>query len=132
LAFDERSLAIAVFSFAVFVLAVTFGCYPPALLLWPRHLFITVAAFALAFAMALGCDQMRGRLNFAKNAPIDHAGLLHIVLDGKDRDVELLRSGERGLLVYDRNLDRFIFAKWDSVKGLDWTRRPLFWIAPPQ
>jgi hypothetical protein len=66
-------------------------------------------------------------LDFAKLAPIEHAELLHIVVDGKDREVELLRAGERGILVFERASQKLLFAKWESIKGLDWSRRPLFW-----
>jgi hypothetical protein len=131
MALDARSTAMMVFSMAVAALGITYGIYPPALILWPRQLFITVAAFALALAMAIGCDQMRGRLNFAIWVAKSDAGLLHMALESGSKEVELLRSGERGLLVYERASKQFIFLKWDSVKTLEWGRRPLIRVGVP-
>jgi hypothetical protein len=130
MAVDARSIVLMVMASGVATLGLVFGLYPPALVLWPKLLFVTVFAFALAFSMALGCDMMRGTLSYVDRAARD-ADLIHIIIDGVGKDVELLRSGERGLLVYEHASRKFSFVKWDTVKGLEWARRPLVKISRP-
>jgi hypothetical protein len=109
-----------VLSFAVFALAVTIALYPPAMFLWRRQLFIGAAAFGMAMAMALGADYTRGILNF----PGRHT--VHAVINDISKEVVVLRTGERGLLIYEPVSRHFAFAKWNAVKEFDWARQPIF------
>jgi hypothetical protein len=115
----ERSSLILVVSFAVLALTATFALYPPAIVLWPKQLFVAVAAFAMATAMAVGIDHTRAILNF----PGRHN--VHAVINDTGKDIVVLRTGERGLLIYEADTRRFAFAKWDAVKGFDWPRQPI-------
>jgi hypothetical protein len=115
----ERSSPILVLSFAMFALAATFALYPPAMFLWPKQLFIGVAAFAMAMAMALGVDYTRTILNF----PGRHT--VHAVINDISKEVVVLRTGERGLLIYEPDSRHFAFEKWNTVKGFDWARQPI-------
>jgi hypothetical protein len=114
-----RSSPMLVLSFAVFALTATFALYPPAMLLWPKQLFVAAAAFAMAMAMALGLDYTREILN----VPGRHT--VHAVINDANKEIVVLRTGERGLLIYEPDSRRFAFAKWDTVKGFDWPRQPI-------
>jgi hypothetical protein len=115
----ERSSPMLVLSFAAFALTATFALYPPAMFLWPKQLFIGAAAFAMATAMALGVDYTRLILNF----PGRHT--VHAVINDISKEVVVLRTGERGLLIYEPDSRHFAFSKWDAVKGFDWPRQPI-------
>jgi hypothetical protein len=115
----ERVSPFLVLSGAVLSLTTSFALYPPAMFLWPKQLFVVAAGFAMAMAMALGIDQTRALLNF----PGAHTA--HIVINDVGKEVVLLRTGERGLLLYEPDSRRFAFTKWDAVKGFDWPRQPI-------
>jgi len=114
-----RSSPMLVLSFAVFAVAATIALYPPAMFLWPKQLFIGVAAFAMAMAMALGVDYTRAILN----SPGPHT--VRAVINDTSKEVVVLRTGERGLLIYEPDSRHFAFAKWDVVKRFDWPRQPI-------
>jgi hypothetical protein len=73
----------------------------------------------LGIAMAFGSDYSRLALNNDRN-----------IVDIKVRQVTkkavLVRSGERGVLLYEPQIGRFSVEKWDAVEGLDWERAPLW------
>jgi hypothetical protein len=100
-----RSSPLLVLSFAVFALAATFALYPPAMFLWPRQLFVAAAAFAMAIAMALGIDHTREILNF----PASHT--VRADINDTSKEIVVLRTGERGLLIYEPDSRRLVFAK---------------------
>ena len=85
----------------------------------PKQLFVAAAAFAMAMAMALGLDYTREILN----VPGRHT--VHAVINDANKEIVVLRTGERGLLIYEPDSRRFAFAKWDTVKGFDWPRQPI-------
>jgi hypothetical protein len=116
----ERLSMLLVLSGAVLSLTTAFALYPPSIFLWQKQLFVAAAGFAMAMAMAIGIDQTRALLNL----PGFHT--VHIVINDVGKEVVLLRTGERGLLIYEPDPGRFAFTKWDAVKGFDWPRQPIF------
>jgi hypothetical protein len=132
MAVDARSVTLLVLAVCTATFGLVFGLYPPVLVLRPKLLFVTACAFALALSMAFGCDMMRGRLTYVDMVAAREADLLHMTnIEGAGMDVDLLRSGERGLLVYERASRKLLFVKWDSVKGLEWSRRPIIRLPRP-
>jgi hypothetical protein len=121
LGFYLRASPLLVLSFAVFALTANFAIYPPAVLLWSKQLFVAAAAFAMAMAMAMafGLDYTRDILN----VPGRHS--VRAVINDTNKEVVVLRTGQRGLLIYEPDSRRFAFAKWDAVKGFDWARQPI-------
>jgi hypothetical protein len=115
----ERISMLLVLSGTILSLTTAFALYPPAMFLLPKQLFVAAVGFAMATAMALGVDQTRGLLNL----PEFHT--VRIVVNDVAKEAVLLRTGERGLLIYEPNSRRFAFTKWDAVKGVDWPRRPI-------
>ena len=83
--------------------------------------FPPLAACLLLFgAMAVGIDGTRAILNFEGNQfEVD------AVINGNPSKTTLLRSGERGLLLYDRETQSFSLETWDAVKHISWKRQSL-------
>ena len=79
------------------------------------------AICALLFsAMGVGIDGTRAILNHEGNQfEID------AVINGNPVKTTLVRSGERGLLLYDRETQSFSLEKWDAVKHISWKRQSL-------
>jgi hypothetical protein len=113
----ERSTMLATLGIGVIGFSVAFAIYPPVVVLWPIQFGIFLSVLALAFAVAVGVDSTRGQLNIP--SPVE------LTLDGKAKEVVVVRSGERGLLLCDPLTQKFSFAKWEAVKGFDWSRRPM-------
>jgi hypothetical protein len=76
----------------------------------------------LFLAFALGVDSTRALLNNADIETID-------TVDGQMTAV-VVKSGERGVLLYDRSRGSFAFRKWDSIKRTEWLRKPLLPLWP--
>jgi hypothetical protein len=76
----------------------------------------------LLVAFALGIDSTRATLNEAGTETI-------YTVDGQLIAI-VIRSGERGVLLYDRSRQSFAFRKWDSIKKAEWSRQPLASSAP--
>jgi hypothetical protein len=114
-----KSAMMLILSFVTFAIALTLALHPPSIMQSSRQMLVAGAAFALLFAMAAGTDQtlllLRDPEQVAVNATIGDTS----------REVVLLRSGERGLLLYEIGTRRFLFEKWANVKELDWARQPL-------
>lgn len=83
----------------------------------------SLLASSLLLSLAFGVDFMRQRLNTEEPAHIDTA-------DGPISGV-IVRTGERGVMLYDRTKLRLSFLRWDSIKGVDWAREPLSARAKP-
>jgi hypothetical protein len=81
-------------------------------------LFCWLLIASLGVAMAFGSDSTHLVLNNDRN-----------IVDVKVRQVAkravLVRSGERGVLLFEPQTGRFSVEKWDVVEGLDWERAPL-------
>jgi hypothetical protein len=87
------------------------------------HLISMGGAISLLFlAFALGVDSTRALLDNADTETID-------AVDGQLTAV-VIRSGERGVLLYDRSRGSFAFRKWDSIKRTEWSRKPLLPLWP--
>jgi hypothetical protein len=90
----------------------------------PRFLAIGIGISLLLLAFTLGVDSTRVTLNEtdAETTIID-------TVDGQLTAI-VIRSGERGVLLYDRSRQRFAFRKWDSIKRAEWSRQPLLRLLP--
>jgi hypothetical protein len=75
--------------------------------------FITFTA--LTFVLLTGFDQTRSLLNKSDPARFDFGG-------ANVKQLILVRSGEHGLLLYDRPAGRFLFTKMDDLKTIVWDR----------
>lgn len=75
-------------------------------------------------AFGLGVDLARGELS--SDRPLNK---ISIGEKGKAAETEIavriLRTGERGILYFDRSVSQFGFVSWDSVKSIDWVRSPM-------
>ncbi|MDI4234156.1 hypothetical protein OZ411_15185 [Bradyrhizobium sp. Arg237L] len=84
----------------------------------PAKAFIGVVGLvSLAFALSMGMDSSRIYLNGAPAATVR--------TDNGSIQAVIVRSGERGVLLYYRSTLSFGFKKWDSIKSLDWPRQKL-------
>jgi hypothetical protein len=109
-----RSAISLVLGFALQIAAVGVAS-PRRVLMFNNKISIAVAVcFALLLTMAIGVDTTR--LNLRRTEPAD------FVVGGKIKKAVYIRSGERGLLLYDPALNEFSFEKWDDVKRISWSR----------
>ena len=79
-----------------------------------------LVSFSILLAMLFGVDETRKQLNQKSNRARADLRLLD-----KSLKSIVLRSGERGILTYDPQSQIFSFNKWETVKGVDWSRRGL-------
>ena len=108
---------------SVFELVVGFGAMTVAILaITPSVLrtfslqFTLLILFGLVAAMAAGIDASRAQLHFTCLADFNlKAGVQSAVL---------VRSGERGLLLFDPSQQKFTFEKWDDLKNISWLYLP--------
>lgn len=76
-----------------------------------------VGIIAMCLATAMGADSMRAHLNRSTEQTIATAeGQLNVVV---------VRSGERGVLLYDRQHQHYFLRKWEAIKGIEWDRASL-------
>lgn len=115
--FHIRLAAIMVFGIGVAGAALLRESPPERSRQLPFFCWLLIAS--LGMAMAFGSDYSRLVLNNDRN-----------IVDLKIRQVAkravLVRSGERGVLLFEPQTQRFSVEKWDAVEGLDWERAPLF------
>lgn len=115
--FHERLAAIIVFGGGLVGATMLREAPPAKLRQLPLLSFLLVASLGLA--MALGSDYSRLVLNNPRN-----------VVDLKVRQLNkkavLVRSGERGVLLFEPRTGKFSVEKWDAVDGFDWDRVPLY------
>jgi hypothetical protein len=76
----------------------------------------------IIFLLAIGFDQTRAVLNLTVPAKFDFGG-------SNVKDLVLVRSGESGMLLFDRTENSFRYVKKDDVKSITW-RRSKFPIQP--
>jgi len=111
---ERRAIHIAL-GFALLVFAG--GAASPQRILFRSRISIPLAiSLALLVTMALGFDRIRTILNIS--LPAD------FIIGGNIKKAVYVRSGERGLLIFDQTLNEFSFEKWDEVKKISWIRGP--------
>ena len=76
------------------------------------HILMLVVAFAFLLAGAVGVDHTRKAL-------LSRCVAEFAFKDGVKSAV-LVRSGERGILLYDPARNQFTFDKWDDLKSIGW------------
>jgi hypothetical protein len=76
------------------------------------YALMLMVAFAFMIAGAVGFDQTRNKL-------LSRCAAEFAFKDGIKSAV-LVRSGERGALLYDPVRNRFTFDKWEDLKSIDW------------
>ncbi|MEH2547385.1 hypothetical protein V1283_004030 [Bradyrhizobium sp. AZCC 2262] len=81
-----------------------------------RSIGLYLGIFLMFAAMGIGADQTRSHLSESTGQKIE-------TTDGP-LTASVIRSGERGLLLFDVNSQRFLFKKWEAVKEIDWRRTP--------
>jgi hypothetical protein len=106
-----------IFICGLFVIVISFAFFLPAILSDPKIFGPTLLVFVVLATMATAMNQTRGMLNFSDLADIN--------IDGSARKVVCVRSGERGILIYERASMTFLFVKWNAVKGVSWPRRAM-------
>jgi hypothetical protein len=79
-----------------------------------------LVSFSMLLAMVFGMDETRMQLNSKKNLLT-----ANVQLTDKSLKAIVLRSGERGLLIYDTRSQTFSFNRWEAVKAVDWSRKGL-------
>ncbi|WP_076858116.1 hypothetical protein [Bradyrhizobium mercantei] len=101
---------------ALVLMALTFGFeIDPATRI--RVIMLGAGSAILIFSFALGVDSMRQVLNKASETTLETTGGTLSAI--------MVRSGERGILIYERSRLRFDFVKWDSIKSTSWQRKQL-------
>jgi len=104
-------LSVGCIAFAVFIIMLfPFQHYQ-------RRIFGGAVLAALLLALAVGADYTRFRLNHSAGETIE-------AIEGPVSAV-ILRAGERGILLYQRETEQFSFKKWDAIKGIGWKRKPI-------
>jgi len=101
---------------------VTFRKPPPdeALSFMVVLLVLGTLGAGMALAYTLGADVTRHTLN-----SID--GLSRITLDHEIKTVRVIRTGDRGTLIYEPKPQTFVFLAKDAVKEIDWPRPSSSW-----
>jgi hypothetical protein len=75
--------------------------------------------------LAIGVDKTRWTLNSAELARFKFG-------ENNVKTLLLVRSGDRGMLLYDRLANELTYVKSDELKAISWERLPLRrWVAQP-
>ncbi|MEA2818517.1 MAG: hypothetical protein QOJ86_521 [Bradyrhizobium sp.] len=114
--FHVRSAAIIVFGSGIAGAAILWDASPISkqvpLLSW-------LLIFSFGVAMAFGADYSRLVLNNDRN-------IVDVKVRQETKKAVLVRSGERGVLLFEPLTGKFSVEKWDAIQGLNWERTPLF------
>ena len=102
-------IVIGIFGLAIF-------CTPKSPKLKPA-VMMAAALFVVCVVFALGFDGTRRALNGTTPARFEFSG-------GDVRNLVLVRSGDHALLLFDRDLQQFMFVKLDELKRIVWQRAP--------